>query len=292
MVRRPRQGFDCSLVLGELQLRGGRAQRVPDADDALVAAGGQLLAIGGPLQAADLLAVALQPHGARAVARVPVQDVAVPAAGGQRAAVPREGGDAPGVAPVRPEPLAGGDVVELHLAVVPPQRQLQAVRGPGHGGHLVARAELAEPGRPASAGAPQVDGAAHGHGEDVGGGAVQDVEVEVVLQGRGLQDLERLRRHLPRLQLRRRVVRTAAAQQRRGRPGEGVLVHGRLRAGPVPEEAPTRLRRSQQVVVVPVGGLGRRRPVNPEELAAQQAVVRAVLVGDAPHAASLAGVGP
>jgi len=161
----PGQCLDGSLVRGDavLQLVVG----IPDAEQVVVAAAGELLARGRPLEAADLLVVRLERGDeglVLALAHVPVADHAVAAAAGEHGAVPGERTDAVGVAAQLTDLLGAAGVPDLDLGVRSADGQVGAVGCPRQAGDVVAlvlaSAELLNA---TGACVPQVHGRAKGH---------------------------------------------------------------------------------------------------------------------------------
>jgi len=89
LPRAPRERLDGSVVVRLCESWGAEGARVPDADEVVVAARGELGAVGAPLEAADLARVDLKVG--RLVlgdADVVVEDPAVAGAGRENVLVP------------------------------------------------------------------------------------------------------------------------------------------------------------------------------------------------------------
>lgn len=154
----------------------------------------------GPLEAAHLLPVALQPPLGlqRWRTDVPLQDDTVTAAGRELLGVPGQRPHTRRVALQHRQLLAGRRVPDLHEALVCAHGHQVPPLGPAHRGHRVAfHREVTQPGHLAGARAPQVDAGAQAHAEHVERGPVDQVQVEVVLQLGRVQHLERDLRDLP-----------------------------------------------------------------------------------------------
>jgi hypothetical protein len=189
----PRQSLDGSIVLGEDMLGGGGGHTVPDAQSVVVGSGGQVGAIGGPGQPADLLGVLAEGgDGVVLDAHVVVDDGGVSGARGQHVAIPGEGADTGRVAVHGAHLFAGLHVPQLHGTAGSPHSDVRAsLLHPGHGGNVVILAIVLhrhELSNGALLGIPEVDGLCEGHGKDVGGGPGEEVEVVVVHQLGGVQD--------------------------------------------------------------------------------------------------------
>lgn len=193
LERAPRKRLDGRLVLGELVEPGvvGDALLVPDVEDVVVGARGELLPRRRPLEAAHLLVVASERVGeVVADAHVVDEDVVVAAGGGEGGAVPGEGGDAGGVAAEGADDLGPGGVPDLNLGAGGADGDVLVVGRPRHGGDDVVRVlPLAQLLDVARARVPQVHGVAEGHAHGVVGGApVEKVEVVVIGELRGIED--------------------------------------------------------------------------------------------------------
>ena len=93
---RPGDGLHRSLVVIELRQRLRRASGAPKHKLVVIATGSKLLIVEGPLEAADLLAMAQQLCCIIVWAsKVSVQDAVVPAARAHESVVPGDGTDAP-----------------------------------------------------------------------------------------------------------------------------------------------------------------------------------------------------
>lgn len=176
-------GRDRRAVLG--------ATLVPDVDNVVVTARGEVLAVVGPLEAADFLGVALE--GLSDVlldADVVVEDIAGAGAGGQGVVVPRGGRDTALATAEGAKLLLGFDVPDLDLGIGRADGEVLAVVNPRDRGHVVGRVgelerELTDV---AAAGVPEVDLLAEGNRDDVGAAPFDQVEVEVWAELRGVQD--------------------------------------------------------------------------------------------------------
>mmetsp|Transcript_35135 Transcript_35135/g.92252 ORF Transcript_35135/g.92252 Transcript_35135/m.92252 type:complete len:214 (-) Transcript_35135:510-1151(-) len=213
-MRGPRDSLDGGRVLVEAQERRRRVRR-PDIELVVVAARGKLLAVEGPLQPTDLLLVPRQLR--RKVLRhthIPLEDEAVPAAGGECVPRPAERADAGLVAAHGARGLALGGIPDLHLADARTYRQVCAALRPTHRRHRVLRAEVTELCHLRRACRPEVYARAQPDGEHVERGPVDQVQVKVVLQRRRIQHLVWHRRDLP-----RRLARAAEHALRVGSDG-------------------------------------------------------------------------
>mmetsp|Transcript_26655 Transcript_26655/g.84844 ORF Transcript_26655/g.84844 Transcript_26655/m.84844 type:complete len:297 (-) Transcript_26655:20-910(-) len=287
----PGNCFDCGGVVGEANDRV-RVVHVPDEELVIISPRGKLLVVKGPAQAANLLLVAYQLAGV--VLRNPdisLENKAVSAARRQHVGVPRHGADARCVAAHHANLLALDCVPDLHLAVVGSHGEVHTSLRPRHGRDAIVGAEVAQLGDLARAGAPQINARAQADRENVHGGPVHQVEIEVVLQRRRVQDLEwrfcDLALCAPRAG--EKALRASADR----RQGEGLFqVEGGLARGLEPEQV-ARWRRGGELVragraaLLPVlafagagpersargaprGGRTGRRRVAAEQLAAQK----------------------
>mmetsp|Transcript_6871 Transcript_6871/g.29275 ORF Transcript_6871/g.29275 Transcript_6871/m.29275 type:complete len:268 (+) Transcript_6871:1464-2267(+) len=171
-----------------------------------------------PLQAAHLALVS--DELARELlgrAHVALQDVPVAAPRGERGRAPRQRPDARAVPAHHAHLLALVGVPDLHLALVGAHRQVRASLRPGHGAHGVARPEVAQLRDAARARAPQVHARPQPHRQHVVRRPVHQVQVEVILQRRRVQHLERRPRDFA-----RRAPRVAAGAH----PERPVRAHG------------------------------------------------------------------
>lgn len=187
----PRQRLDGGGVAGE---RGAvlAAGFVPDVDDVVVGARGQVLAVWGPLQAADLLGVAFE--GLDVVLTDPdvvVHDLASPGASRQDVLVPVHGSNPAFTRVDGSDLLLLGHVPDLHFGRACADGQERAVVDPRDRGDVVAvgRVELErELGDAAGAGIPQVDCLLQGDGHNVLARPLDQVQVKVWPHFWGVED--------------------------------------------------------------------------------------------------------
>ena len=132
-------------------------------------------------------------------AEVAVEDVLVAAAGAEEHVRPGEGADARLVPGERGDLLELDGVVDLDVAEGRADGEVVAARVPGDGGGLVGEPEVAELDDLVRGGAPEVDAGRERDGEHVLARPVDEVQVEVVLQGGRVEHLEGDLRDLARL---------------------------------------------------------------------------------------------
>mmetsp|Transcript_2387 Transcript_2387/g.8793 ORF Transcript_2387/g.8793 Transcript_2387/m.8793 type:complete len:246 (-) Transcript_2387:411-1148(-) len=215
LMRRPRDGFDGSLVLRVSQHRVG-ARGVPDEEVVVVAAARELAVVVRPLEAANLALMADE-LGDVVVRRahVALEHVAVAAAGAQDVRRPRERPDPHAVPAHRPNlfapPRAG--VPDVQLAVVRAHRQKGAALRPRDAAHVIVRPQVAEFRHVARARAPQIHTLPQPHRQHIVRAPVHQVQVKVILKLRSVQHLERRARNLSR--------RTSRARERRSKSALG-----------------------------------------------------------------------
>ena len=194
LVRRPRQGLDGGLVVGEgVAGRGrGRGGGIPQAKLVVVAATGQSEAVGTPRQATYLLRMAGQSGDVVAGnADVVVDDDGVASTRGQNVAVPGQTSHALGMAVHGTELLAGLDVPQLSAAAGRADGNVSAtLLDPRDGGDVgvVPTLEGAELLDIAGAGIPEVHGLVQSNGQDVGIVPRQEVEVVIVEEVGSVED--------------------------------------------------------------------------------------------------------
>mmetsp|Transcript_29262 Transcript_29262/g.68542 ORF Transcript_29262/g.68542 Transcript_29262/m.68542 type:complete len:440 (-) Transcript_29262:250-1569(-) len=194
LMRRPRQGLDGGLVVGEgVAGRGrGRGGGIPQAKLVVVAATGQSEAVGTPRQATYLLRMAGQSGDVVAGnADVVVDDDGVASTRGQNVAVPGQTSHALGMAVHGTELLAGLDVPQLSAAAGRADGNVSAtLLDPRDGGDVgvVPTLEGAELLDIAGAGIPEVHGLVQSNGQDVGIVPRQEVEVVIVEEVGSVED--------------------------------------------------------------------------------------------------------
>mmetsp|Transcript_26814 Transcript_26814/g.77329 ORF Transcript_26814/g.77329 Transcript_26814/m.77329 type:complete len:409 (+) Transcript_26814:1431-2657(+) len=194
LVRRPRQGLDSGLVVGEGVAGGGRGRGggIPQAELVVVAATGQSEAVGTPRQATDLLRMAGQ--GGNVVAGNPdvvVDNDGVASTRGQNVSVPRQTSHALGMAVHGTELLASLDIPQLSAATGRADGNVSAtLLDPRDGGDVgvVPTLEGAELLDIAGTGIPEVDGLVQSNGQDVGIVPRQEVEVVIVEEVGSVED--------------------------------------------------------------------------------------------------------
>mmetsp|Transcript_8536 Transcript_8536/g.20995 ORF Transcript_8536/g.20995 Transcript_8536/m.20995 type:complete len:431 (-) Transcript_8536:602-1894(-) len=188
----PCKGLDRRLVA----IDGKPARvppRLPNVEHIVVAAARQLRRLGAPLQAAHLLRVPVQlPHPVLGGPYVVVHDYTVAGTRADRVAAPGEGGDAGAVARHGPEHPPSSHIPQLHLPIVRPNRERAAAwllpprqRSDNVAGLRRLEQLLGGVGRSV----PQEDALPQRHREDVGLGPVEEVEVVVVYEVGGVEDL-------------------------------------------------------------------------------------------------------
>lgn len=94
--------------------------QVPDVEAIVVSAGGEVLIVGGPFEAADFLPMCAESPLAHGAGRpyVPLQDQPIPATGGKNFAVPRESAHSSAVTLEFAHLLVHGDVPDLEDAIL------------------------------------------------------------------------------------------------------------------------------------------------------------------------------
>jgi len=123
-----------------------------------------------------------------------MQDAVVATARAQERVVPRDGADASVMAAHGSHELVFGRVPNLQFASVSADCEVGTVATPLHAGDAVVGADVAELGDLAVHGGPEVDAGAEADCEHVLSRPVNQIEVEVVLEARGIEDLEGLLR--------------------------------------------------------------------------------------------------
>lgn len=124
------------------------------------------------------------------LSQIPLKNVLIPRS---RRQDPRRPGQRPDAALVPGElahHLVLGDVPDLHEAGIRAHGEVAAALAPADGGHAVARAEVVQLRHFRVGGRPNVHAGGKAHGEVVAGTPVDEVQVEVVLESRGVEDLE------------------------------------------------------------------------------------------------------
>ena len=186
----PGDSLDGSAVRGQaVGWTVGRGA-VPDVEDVVVAAAGELGAGGRPLEAADLLLVSAEDSGlVLADADIVVDDEAVAAAGAEEVVVPGEGADASTVTTKVADLAALLGVPDLDGVSSSPDGDVAAVSCPVDAGDVVvlvlALHELLDV---AGAGVPEVHAGSESDGHSVVGAPVEEVEVVVVEHVGGVKD--------------------------------------------------------------------------------------------------------
>lgn len=193
LPRAPGKSLDggSGLVEGEASRSGGGD--VPDVAEVVVGTGGELSAVVGPLEAADLLGVTLESgEVVLGNANIVVEDVGVAGARREDVVVPSKGRDTGLVTGHGADLLLALNRPELHKVVGGADSNVRAVSHPGHGGHdgvgVSGGVELEELVDGAVGGVPEVDGGAESNGDLVLGGPVKEVEVVVIDEAGGIED--------------------------------------------------------------------------------------------------------
>lgn len=184
-----------------------------------------------------------------------MQDAVVAAARAQEAIVPGDSADAAFVATHRLDALVFGGVPNLQFARMRSHSEKSTIAGPLDAGDAVVRADVAQLGHLAVHGGPEVDAGAEADGKHVLRGPVDQIQIEVVLEAGGVEDLEWLLGDdsLLFVLLRKQLFLVESAVD--GQGDACVLVagrHGRLEVGLLLAAAANRVVLAE--IVVEVGG--------------------------------------
>mmetsp|Transcript_45852 Transcript_45852/g.139263 ORF Transcript_45852/g.139263 Transcript_45852/m.139263 type:complete len:444 (+) Transcript_45852:221-1552(+) len=197
LVGTPRDRLDGGGVLGEaVDGTAGVILDVPHEELVVVPAGRQVgrgRLVRGPLQTAHLLLVAGEAgRVGSAGPHVPQVNHTVPAAGGEGGAGPGEGTDAGAVAGHGTDRAALDGIPDLDLAAVGTDGEVGASLGPGYGrDDVVVLGEVAQLGDLGGARGPEVDARAEADCQNIQGRPIHEVQVEIILERRSVEHLER-----------------------------------------------------------------------------------------------------
>lgn len=193
LPRAPGESLDGGSVVVEGELGGPACGVVviPDTDNVIITARRELGAIRTPLEAADLLL--MMSEGGDMVVRdadIMVVDLSVTRARRENVCIPRESADPSGVRAHLADAGHAVGVPNLDLVAVGADGNVVAVGHPCDGGDaIVDIGGLAKLSDVARFGVPQIHGLPKGDGQDVVGAPVEQVEVVVLEQGGGVEDL-------------------------------------------------------------------------------------------------------
>lgn len=146
-----------------------------------------------PLQPTNLLPVSDQlTRKLRSIPQIPIQNILIPGARTEiHGVIPGYTAHAAHMADHRPDLGNFLGIPQLHLARIGPYGQQIILLGPGRSRDHIVETHLAELADSAGHGVPHVDAGVEADRQDVLLGPVDEVQVEVVLQGGGVQHLYR-----------------------------------------------------------------------------------------------------
>jgi hypothetical protein len=189
LPRAPGQSLDRGLVVGLLEFRGVQRTGIPDGDEVVVAAGGELGTVGAPLKTADLGGVGDELGNlVLGDANIVVEDKTGAGTSGQQVLVPTHSTNT-GVVAVHGAKLGAVlDVPDLNLTRTETSSDVSTVARPLDRGDVGVFRALEEGGDGARLGRPDVDVALEADGDLVTGGPVKEVEVVVVNKTRCVEN--------------------------------------------------------------------------------------------------------
>lgn len=186
--RAPGKGLDCRLVVRLGELGHGQRARVPDGDEVVVAAGGELGTVRAPLQTADLGSV--RDELGYLVLRntdIVVEDEPAPSSGRQQVLVPAHHADTGVMAEHAANLNTFRDIPDLDLTGSKTDTDVGSITRPLNAADIGIRGGLHEAVDAALVGRPDVDVALKANSDLVAGAPVKKVEVVVINEARGIE---------------------------------------------------------------------------------------------------------